>query len=278
MSQRLVTSLTLIPLVFAGTAVAQEEPTVTPIAYGETVAGELRPDNPQLQDSSYFDVYEFSGQVGEEVTIWLNSQDFNASLLLADEADSVLATDDNAGGGCNAHLVAALPATGRYHVFANSAERGELGAFYLTLQRGSYPPEAQIPCAGWTGLAGAVAVGDSATGVIGTDDRALPNDSTAFYEVWQIVNPSHAPFTVDVSAPFDGAMVLVRGLREVVTIDDDGGYGCNPRIAHVPEDRRSVRVVVFSRSGLQGGEYRITVSEVLLPVLDQPPCQPGPGG
>jgi hypothetical protein len=273
-----VTPLTLVSLVAAGTAAAQEEPLITPIAYGDAVSGELTQDSPMLQDGSYFVVYGFEGEVGDEITVWLNSQDFNANALLTDAADSLVAADDNAGGACNAHVSTALPATGRYHIYANSAEPGELGEFHLTLHEGVYPPEGQTACTGWVGLAGMIAVGDSATSLLGPDDRVLPNDSTAFYEVWQLSNPEGTPFTVDLSAPFDGAMILVRGLREVVTLDDDGGGGCNPRIAHVPEDRRAMRVVVTSREAFRGGEYQIHLRGVLLPAVNQPPCRPGTGG
>jgi hypothetical protein len=259
----------------AGTVAAQDSPDSLTISYGQTAEGKLTTDNLTLQDGSLFQKYEFVGRVGDAVTIWLNSSDFNATLLLADSKDSVLVTDDNTGGACNAHIQTALPTTGVYSLFVTTAEAGELGQYYLTLQRGTYPPERPDPCVGWTGLSGSITVGDTVSGALTPMDRQLPNDST-YYQVWQLWNPTAQPFTVEVSAPFDGALILVRGLTEVVAFDDDGGPGCNPRIPYVPDDDRPLRIIVDSRNR-QLGEFQLTVAKVLHPTVDEPPCVPSEG-
>lgn len=273
MLQRSLTLLGLATVAVAGTAAAQSD-TLT-IRYGQTLDGELTADDPTLQDGSFFKSYQFVGRVGDAVTIWLNSTDFDATLLLTNTHDSVLVTDNNTGGACNAHIQTALPGTGAYSLYVTTAEAGELGQYYLTLQRGTYPPERQDPCVGWSGLTGTISVGDSVSGALTPIDHVLPNDST-YYQVWQLWNPTAQPFTVEVSAPFDGALILVRGMTEVVAFDDDGGPGCNPRIPWVPDDRRPLRIIVDSRNR-QLGEFELRVSNVLLPTVDQPPCVPSEG-
>lgn len=269
---RAVTLLGLAALTGTSAVAAQGTPDSLTITYGQTVDGKLTPDDPKLQDGSFYRRYQFVGRVGDALTVWLNSSDFNANLLLADASDSLLVADDNAGGSCNAHIQTALPKTGVYTLFVNSAEPGEVGQYYLTLERGTLPPERQEPCTGWSGLEGAVSIGDSATATMTSTDRQLPNDST-YYQVWQLWNPGGVPFTVDVTAPFDGALVLVRGMTEVLTFDDDSGPGCNPRIAYAPENERPLRIIVDSRNK-ELGEYQLKVSNVLLPAVDQPPCLP----
>ena len=90
MLQRSLTLLGLATVVVAGTASAQADSLT--ITYGQTQDGELTSDDPTLQDGSFFKKYQFVGRVGDAVTVWLNSTDFNATLLFANSHDSVLVT------------------------------------------------------------------------------------------------------------------------------------------------------------------------------------------
>lgn len=275
---RLVPMLGLIAILVGADRVAAQDTTaaLTPIRYGDGVRGALPLDARRLPDQSRFTAFALDGRAGDSVTVWLVSQDFNANLLLMDAAGSVLASDDNGAGDCNARLFAVLPADAQYVIVANAVEPGEFGTFELNVTDGSPAAPTQESCHGYVGLAGVVPVGDSAGGALGDSARALP--SGLQFEVWQIENPRGEAFTVDVvSSAFDAAAILVRGLREVVGSDDDGAGGCNARIAYAPDDQRPYRIVVVSRDAGRGGAYHVRVQRGNYPTLTAPPCATGGG-
>jgi serine protease Do len=264
---------------FAGRALAQEtQPTVPVVTYGETVTGVLDSADNVLSDGSFFKPYVLTGSEGDEVSLFLSSTDFDSALLLfkEDSAETLIATDANSGGNCDAYLTTTLPDSGTYAVVVNAAETGERGQFQLTVLQGTQPPMSDAPCQGYTGVVGSVAVGDSLSGTLGAGDRMM-RDSTLF-QVILLDNLTSGPFTVDlVSADFDAALIIVRGLREIVTFDDDSGPGgCNARIPFGPEDTGPYRLVVMSRSKGRGGSYVLRVSPGLSPLIAGTVCQMTP--
>lgn len=87
----------------------------------------------QFEDGTFADFYTFYGVAGQEVTVHLESNDFDAYLILFDDTDTVI-EDDNSGGGTNAFIRYTLPYTGNYYVVANTYQAGELGEYTLTLR------------------------------------------------------------------------------------------------------------------------------------------------
>lgn len=257
-------------------AFPQDLPPAIAISYGERVSNFLTPDDATFQDSSRYKAYVFTGRAGDSVTIQLVSADFNANLLLTDSADAVLAADDNSGGDCNAHLVRRLPADGRYVVYANAAAPGERGEFQLMLEAGAHPPQGTAACRGWVGHVGVLEVGTTARDSLEAGGRLLPDSSP--FAIWLLPDPGSEAFTVDVSSQaFDAAAILVRGITEVLAVDDDGAGGCDARIAHEPTDRRPRRVVVVSRGPRRSGAYTVSVTAGIRPTVTQPPCGAGGG-
>lgn len=108
---------------------------VPPLADGRDVQGELSEldagDGGRRQD-----VYHFFGRAAETVTLTLESDDFDAYLVLLDaDTGEQLATDDDGAGGTNALLTLTLPESGEYQVRATSFDAGETGAYTLRLER-----------------------------------------------------------------------------------------------------------------------------------------------
>jgi hypothetical protein len=110
-----------------------------PINFGETKNGTLAATDCRLPaDSSFIDVYTFSGTAGQTVSVALNSSAFDAYLFLLSPAGSVIAEDDNGTGTTDARIPAGsgtftLPSNGTYTIYANSSLPGETGAYALTL-------------------------------------------------------------------------------------------------------------------------------------------------
>jgi hypothetical protein len=112
----------------------------TAINSGQT-KGSLAPDDCRLPvDSSFIDVYTFSGTAGQTISVTMTSSVFNAYLILLAPNGTNLDEDDNGAGGTDAHLpsgkrafTGVLPSTGTYTVYANSATAGLTGSYTLTL-------------------------------------------------------------------------------------------------------------------------------------------------
>lgn len=112
---------------------------ITPIAVGQTLTGQLGAGDCTLQDGSFADLYSFSGTAGQQIAVTLNSADFDAYLLLrSDVTGTSIVEDDNGGGGTSARIPLgsgffSLPATGSYIILANSLTAGQTGNYTLSL-------------------------------------------------------------------------------------------------------------------------------------------------
>ena len=271
------TSRILVVVGWAALAVptvsAQEAPTPTPIQIGETVTDFLAQSNDSLQDGSRYKTFVLQGAADDSITIVMSSRDFNAHLILSDAEDSVLNNDANSGGDCNAHVTHVLPTTGTYYIFANTEARAELGQFQLQVARGFQPPPSATPCRGFVNPEGLLAVGDSVTGRLDTDDLVLAD--TSRFETWALTGTAGVTFTIDlVSTDFDARLLLVRGFAEVLGANDDGGMGCNARIGATANDMRPLRVVVIARPAGAGGSYLLRVTEGEQPLMESDTCDP----
>lgn len=134
-------------------------PSFTPISFGQTVMGQLSADDCTLNDGSYADLYEFSGVAGQQITINLNSSNFDTLLLLRRGVNEVnVAEDDDSGDGSNSRIPPtgffSLPATGRYIIFANSFSPGQTGNYSLTLTASTACVYALTPAVATFGAAG----------------------------------------------------------------------------------------------------------------------------
>lgn len=244
------------------------------MAYGDIVTDVLAPAGDTLSDGSYYRQYLLRGSAGDVVTISLLSGDFNASMVLLDAIDNVIASDDNGGGDCNAHLTTALPATGRYFIIAKGSGPNEIGSFSLLLQQGAHPPAGSRPCRGFSGPRGILQQGDTVRGSIGLEDPMLANDATR-YQVWVLAPALGRTVSIDlISSEFDGALFLVRGMSEVVAANDDGGGGCSARLVFTPDEDRPYRLVTRAAPGGAVGSFLLTVSAGAKPVLQESTCAP----
>lgn len=87
------------------------------------------PDN-----ASYYELYEFYGESGQQITIELISSEFDAFLFVFNAADKILAEDDDGGEDDNARIIVTLPDAGIYRVMVNTYNSGETGQYRLSLQ------------------------------------------------------------------------------------------------------------------------------------------------
>ena len=98
-------------------------------------SGTLSTQDNRLTDNSLYDEYYFNGQQGQDVTITLTSQDFDAYLLLIDEQGNKIAeNDDTAQNNSNAAIRIELPYTGQYRVIVNAYDQTGQGHYQMSVQ------------------------------------------------------------------------------------------------------------------------------------------------
>jgi hypothetical protein len=110
----------------------------TPITAGPTVNGALDDDDEVLEaDNSYFDLYTFQGHAGEQLTINMESDEFDTYLaigrMVGGEFEEI-ATMDDGGEGTNSLLEVTLDADGEYVIRANSFSAAETGSYTLRVE------------------------------------------------------------------------------------------------------------------------------------------------
>lgn len=115
-------------------------------------SGRLDANSQVLHDGSYFDTYSFDGREGEQVTVAVSSDDFDAYVMLLDPDGVFIDHSDNIEGmgtfqlsdgrsypqadpskdSTNAFLIVTLPVTGTYQVLVNSRNTGEAGRYTVS--------------------------------------------------------------------------------------------------------------------------------------------------
>jgi hypothetical protein len=104
------------------------------IRAGEELQGALADTDSELDDGSYYDVFTYAGQQGEEVTLTMTSSAFDTFLQfgrMSGGSFEEIATNDDGDDGTNSRLVVRLTQTGEYVIRANSLGGGRTGDYRL---------------------------------------------------------------------------------------------------------------------------------------------------
>ncbi|MBI1967315.1 MAG: hypothetical protein HYS40_04945 [Gemmatimonadetes bacterium] len=108
------------------------------IQAGEMVEGELAADDPIFSsDSTYFQRWILPVIPGQTVTIDLQSDSFDAYLLLTRGRGDTLAENDDGGGECNARIVYTATDDRPVRIVVNTVKRRETGRFTLRVSTGA---------------------------------------------------------------------------------------------------------------------------------------------
>jgi hypothetical protein len=110
-----------------------------------SASGELSSTDCRLDDGSYLDLVQFSGTVGQTVTIDMTSAGFDTYLYLLDPTPVVVASNDDFGGSTDSRIVFTLTRSGTWTVGATSLGANQFGAYSLTIQCTSGPATTPTP-------------------------------------------------------------------------------------------------------------------------------------
>ena len=210
-------------------------PTPTQIANGQTINGSLDSGECRLDsDNTVYDAYSFTANAGQQVSITMTSASFDVFLELLPPGGSIaneefMATDDNSGGGTNAHIPSStstgfgvLPATGTYIILANSARADQLGSYSLTLNiAASNCPSAPI------------SVGQTVNSTLATTDCRLPADGS-FLDQYTFSGTQGQQIAITMTATtpagVDPFLFLLSPAGADIADDDSSGGGTAARI------------------------------------------------
>jgi hypothetical protein len=275
MNRRLLITLCASPLLMASAAAAQ-----TRIEAGETVSGSLTSRDSRMYNGAHFELWIYSGSRGERLFITLRSIQFDAYLLVQPfpgGRSPLLARDDDSGGGSDARVEFVLPEDGDYVITATSTQRGETGAYRLSVERGSTAARAQrAPPAVAVAAAGAKpadATKPEVAGprllvpgrrVAGTLSSAARGRVGAADGDWRYVGSAGETITLTMrSSEFDPFLTLYSvGSQSVTRVaqDDNGGGGLNSRIVYrIPADGEYVARAERRQPG-RSGSYTLSLS------------------
>ncbi|WP_114950772.1 caspase family protein [Sphingosinicella terrae] len=243
-------------LLLASPSSAQEERTA-PLAVGQSVAGELTPNDRQRRTGKYEDVYVVRARQGERIDLRLSSGDFDAYLVVTGPDGFSLSNDDAAEDSLDSGLVVEFPANGDYRVSATTFRPGETGSYRLAAARPAADAavtraEPAVP----------IALGAVVNGRLAPGDGRLA--SGEFTDRYRFTGRRGQRIRAELTAgKFDTYLILRRPDGSQDDNDDrvDGAEtSTNSRIDTVlAEDGEYVLVVTSYQPG-ETGDYRLALA------------------
>ena len=233
-------------------------PAVRTLAMGGEATGRLSRADARLRDSSVYQAWRFDAQAGQIIQADVSSTAFDAYAILQNASDSVLARDDDSGGGHNARIIFTIPATGTYYVLANSYQRGSFGAYTVRLRSLGMASGGNAPGGVLPGTVGQIMKGQTMSGRLSPTDPKLSDGSV--FQAWTYIGTAGETVTVDVvSTEFDAYALVQDGNGVKLAADDDAGGGTNARITYTLPYSGAYRIIANTYRQGSFGAFSLSV-------------------
>lgn len=257
------------------------------IQVGQTVTGALSDEDPLLtSDSSYYQRWILPLEPNQTVTVDLESDDFDAYVIVTRGRGDKLGENDDGGGGCHARLVYTASDDHPVRLVVNTAGKLQAGRFTLRVSDGESPVEPKGDCrfrraradrraAGDTAAAAAdirertrdavpvgrtVSVGGTAQGELTRNDVLRRSDST-YAQRWEIQGTAGHMVTIDLeSDAFDPFLFLSGPGIESNPQDDDSGGNCNARLTATFPRSGTYTIIVNTADKYATGPFSLSVT------------------
>ena len=230
------------------------DPEPTPLAFGQSVEGEISDDSAQGGSGGRFDAYRFSGEEGQRVQVTMRSGDFDSYVEIGSaegEFTSLAYDDDGLGEGLNSRLNFTIPETGEYIVRAQPLGGSSRGLYALELtDRGPAP------------VAGSIMIGATVRGSLTEADSMAAGDSSYYDDYRFEVDEGDRLRLTMVSNEFDAFLALGEGLAEdfvLINSDDDSLSDTNSLIEHEFDEAGWYTLRANSYAPNATGAYVITI-------------------
>ncbi len=232
---------------------AGRPPRPSGIRVGQTLRGQLTPNDPESGAGQAYDAYAFRARAGERFVIDLVSDDFDPVVRIgrmrAGEFDELAMNDDTIDTGLNSHLTFTAAEGGDYVIRATPLSPGGEGAYSLTLARGQEVASAQE-----------IAVGGSASGSLAEGDGKGADGATA--DVYRFSGREGQRIRIDMSSDdFDTYVELFDANHTSLAEDDDGAEGTDSRLTFVLPSNGVYFIEARAFTEATGG-YEISIAEV----------------
>lgn len=222
--------------------------------------------------SLYYDLYAFPGVAGTSITFDLESDAFDAFMVIGSPLGSdslkVIDYDDDGGDGNNSRLVFIAPETRQYIVQVRSYDGSGQGGYRLRLEPGA--DSLAIPRPAWSRRrfdlpAKVFSLPPTDSVVARLSEKVTDDMGGNFYQDWMVSAVRGVPLTVSVhSGDFDPYLRLGRvennQLVSLTTNDDWNGTDSRVRFTPGADGSYVIRVLGIARGT---GEYRIRVDRGL---------------
>ncbi len=126
-----VCGLALCAIMLAPTSLSAQAP--GPISSDATIPGTLDRTNSTLPSGAYYREYSLVGEIDAEVKITLDSDDFDAYLIVRSPAGFETKNDDLNDQSTNAGLRIELDEDGTWKIIVTSYDAGATGAYTLAV-------------------------------------------------------------------------------------------------------------------------------------------------
>ena len=266
------------------------------IDVGQTIAGTLTSDDPQLSsDSTYFERWILPVKVNQAFTIDLISDDFDAYLLLTRSRGDKIVDNDDGGGGCNARVVYTATDRRPLRIVVNTASqpKRQTGRFTLRVTEGESTVDSKGNCrlnnvarttqtlqqqtstvtsqsTTQSATIQTVRVGETVNGSLSSSDSLYPDNT--YFKFYQFTPPpGGGPVTIDLSSDdFDPVLIIRGDDLDNSIINDDGGPGCAARVSRAFPSRGPYRVLVNTTSTpqRQTGRFSLSITQGSSPARD----------
>ncbi len=242
---------------FTLTSTFQPEANVLCVAFGrlgagQSVVGQLASTSCKLPDGSVFDGWQTTVYGSGTLAVTMRANAFDSFLMLRSEDGTLLATDDNGGGGTGGKdAQITIPVSGRetYMVVAGAANAtAKPGAYQLTT---SFTPEPDETCRAVTTLTESTQVNGSVSTASCNFNLPRRQDSSLF-NIYAIQVPESG--TVQISVPastFAPLLLLLDKDGNAIVEDSESGGLYTPLIkqALAPGD---YSVLIFNEDSFEG--------------------------
>lgn len=130
--QRMI-RVALLTLAMAGTAFGGCDDVIVLACPTTGMADALTTTDCPASDGSRFDRFQFSGAVGQTVTIQMTSSAFDTLLLLLDPSENPVAVNDDASRSVtDSQLIFTLTSSGTWTIVANSLSPAGAGDYFIS--------------------------------------------------------------------------------------------------------------------------------------------------
>ncbi len=248
---------------------------------GQESPGELSAFDEESWDGSYAQAWVLQMQAGQQATVDLLSDEFDAYLYVVGPGLDEPLSDDDGAGACDARITFKAPQSGEYRVVANSIMSESTGRFRLRATELPGPvtagecdlfddlelglDEEQVAWLMALSVSGrTLGVGDEVRGQLTFSDSMSSEGTLA--QAWALELVEGQEATVDLlSDDFDAyLMVLGPGLEPLW--DDDGAGACDARITFTAPETGAYRVIVNTVLGDASGQFRLRATDEPGPI------------